>query len=258
MASRCGGLRLCDQASYWLGKEDTRMKLQMNPYSLHSLTYLHVSVMLLSWVVTSIAQQPISKEKALNLAGNVHVILDHKCNECHGSQLVKPDGKFGYVLDLKRMADNEDYIVRGKPQNSELFRLVNQGEMPPDDHPKTPPLTGEEKDIVRRWIQAGAPHELPAALPKRSFTVAEPAKPKSTKDAKIALDVRDQPASQLFAEIANQAHIEITYTAPTNEPRLSITLKNGTLIEALDYLVLCGNLTLRWEGEKVVICPPKL
>lgn len=204
-----------------------------------------------------LAQQPVSKDKALDLAGNVHVIFEHKCNECHGSQLKKPEGKFGYVLDLKRMADNEDYVVRGKPQKSELFRLVNEGEMPPDDHPKTPPLTGDEKDVVRRWIQAGAPHELPAVLPKRTFATPAPAKPKVIKDIRVTLDERNQPAGQLFADIAKQAKIEIAYTAPKHEPKLSITLKNGKLSEALDYLVLCGNLTLAWDGEKAVIGPHK-
>jgi hypothetical protein len=45
--------------------------------------------------------------------------------------------------ELQRLADNLDYIERGKPHRSEIYRLVNDGEMPPDDHPKTPPLTGE-------------------------------------------------------------------------------------------------------------------
>lgn len=210
-------------------------------------------LLLIAMTVAASAQQPVSKDKALDLAGNVHVIFEHKCNECHGSQLKKPEGKFGYVLDLKRMADKEDYVIRGKPQKSELFRLVNEGEMPPDDHPKTPPLTGEEKDVVRRWIQAGAPHELPAVLPKRTFAAAAPAKAKSSKDIRVTLDVRDQPAGQIFDDLAKQAHIEIAYIAPTNEPKLSITFKNGPLNEALDYLALCGNLTLRWEGEKAVI-----
>jgi len=210
-------------------------------------------LLLIVSAIAANAQQPVSKDKALDLAGNVHVIFEHKCNECHGSQLKKPEGKFGYVLDLKHMADNEDYVIRGKPQKSELFRLVNEGEMPPDDHPKTPPLTGDEKDVVRRWIQAGAPHELPAVLPKRTFVTPAAAKPKSAKDIRITLDVRDQPAGRVFADLAKQAHIEIAYTAPTNEPKLSVTFKNGPLNEALDYLVLCGNLTLRWEGEKAVI-----
>lgn len=215
----------------------------------------HVTILLMASAFAANSQQPVFNDKALVLAGNVYVIFEHKCNECHGSQLKKPEGKFGYVLDLKHMADNEDYVIRGKPQRSELFRLVNEGEMPPDDHPKTPPLTGEEKDIVRRWIEAGAPHELPPVLPKRTFVTPAPAKAKSPKDIRVTLDIRNLPAGQIFAEIAKQAQIEIAYNSPRNEPKLSITFKNGPLSEALDYLVLCGGLTLRWEGEKAVIGP---
>ena len=215
-------------------------------------------LLILALVASANAQQPVSKEQALDLAGNVHVIFEHKCNECHGAHLKKPEGKFGHVLDLKRMADNAEYIVRGKPAQSEMYRLVNEGEMPPDDHPKTPPLTGDEKDIVRRWIQAGAPHELPAVLPKRSFATASPASANAAinvKTKRITLEVRDRPAGEVFADIDKQSGLQLHYTAPQHEPRLSITLKNGTIAEALDYLILCGNLTLTWDGATAKIGP---
>ena len=71
------------------------------------------------------AQQPPSREKALHLAGNVHVIFEHKCNECHGSHLKKPEGKFGHVLDLKRLADNLD--ARTKELSAGLSRFTGSG-----------------------------------------------------------------------------------------------------------------------------------
>ncbi len=202
------------------------------------------------------AEQTVSKEKALDLAGNVQVIFERKCNECHGSHLDKPEGKFGHVLDLRRMADNLDYVVRGKAWQSELFRLVDEGEMPPDDHPKTPPLTGEEKDIVRRWIQAGAPHELPAVLPKRLFAESAPSKTEADaglRQKKVTLDLRDQPASAVFAEIGRQSGLAIDYAAPKREPRLSITIKDGTAAETLEYLALCGDFALRWNGDTAIL-----
>jgi len=207
---------------------------------------------------TALGQQPVSKEKALDLAGHVHVIFERKCNECHGAHLEKPDGKFGHVLDLKRMADNAEYIHRGKPHKSEIFRLVNEGEMPPDDHPKTPPLTGEEKDMVRRWIQAGAPHELPEVLPKRVFLDPPPSAlaEGGAKNKRVTLDLHEQPASEVFAEIAKLSGVVIRYTASKNEPRLSIRVKNGTVGEVLDYLALNGNLVLRWNGETAQLGPP--
>lgn len=202
------------------------------------------------------AQQTVSKEKALDLAGNVHVIFEHKCNECHGSHLDKPEGKFGHVLDLRRMADNPDYVVRGKVSRSELYRLVEEREMPPDDHADTPPLTGEENDVVRRWIQAGAPHELPAVLPERLFAESAPATTPANsglRQKKVSLDLREQPASAVFAEVGKQSGLTIDYSAPKNEPRLSVTIKEGTAAETLEYLALCGNLALRWNGDTAIL-----
>ena len=52
-------------------------------------------------------------------------------------------------------------IVPGKPDSSDLYDMVLHDEMPGEDA-NVPPLTPAEKDIVKRWIEAGAPHDLPA------------------------------------------------------------------------------------------------
>ena len=101
------------------------------------------------------------KEEKLKLASAVYTVFEAKCADCHGSHLPKPKGKFGYVLDLKRVAANEKYIVPGDPKASELFQMVKNDEMPGEDA-DVPPLTDEEKKLVERWVQIGAPHEIPA------------------------------------------------------------------------------------------------
>ena len=107
------------------------------------------------------------------LAGRVREIFEAKCVDCHGSELPRPKGKFGYVLDLKRVAANPEYIVRGHPEKSDLYDMVFKEDMPGEDA-NVPPLTKDEKDIVRRWIEAGAPE--PAASAERPATaVASPA-----------------------------------------------------------------------------------
>jgi uncharacterized membrane protein len=124
--------------------------------------------LLLSLLLASAAHAqapPASPEEPLRLAQRVRDIFEAKCLDCHGPELPRPKGKFGYVLDLKRMADNPDYVVRGDPQESELYLMVESDEMPGEDAP-VPPLTPEEKEFVRRWIEIGAPGDLP--------TVAEP------------------------------------------------------------------------------------
>jgi uncharacterized membrane protein len=98
----------------------------------------------------------------VKLAGQVHEIFESKCLDCHGPELPRPKGKFGYVLDLKRVAENPDYIERGHPDQSELYKMVLDDEMPGEDA-NVPPLTKEEKDIVKQWIEAGAP-DAPQAV----------------------------------------------------------------------------------------------
>jgi uncharacterized membrane protein len=116
-----------------------------------------------------------SKDEKLQLAAQVHQIFEAKCADCHGGHLPKPKGKFGYILDLGRVAKNVEYVVAGKPIDSEIFQMVKNNEMPGEDA-DVPPLTPEELKIVERWIQIGAPGELPSKLPDSPAVAAAPAR----------------------------------------------------------------------------------
>src|SRR3954447_22939546 len=91
-----------------------------------------------------------------DVAAEVRAVFAARCAACHGSDLAKPKGRFGYVLDLPRVAGNPEMVVRSRPEESELWILVQHGEMPPDDSPAGR-LTAEEKEVIRRWIADGAP-----------------------------------------------------------------------------------------------------
>ncbi len=118
-----------------------------------------------------------SHEDALKTAAEVRDIFETKCLDCHGPELPRPKGKFGYVLDLKRVAENPKYVVRGKPEDSDLYDMVLHNDMPGEDA-NVPPLTDEEKETVRHWIEIGAPGELPFSKEKEvPAVVVENAKP---------------------------------------------------------------------------------
>ncbi len=105
------------------------------------------------------------KDEQVKLTMEVRTIFETKCLDCHGAELPRPKGKFGYVLDLKRVAANPKFIVRGQPEKSDLYDLVFHDEMPGEDA-NVPALTKEEKEKVRRWIEVGAPGELPPGVEK--------------------------------------------------------------------------------------------
>ncbi|HEY0966573.1 MAG TPA: c-type cytochrome domain-containing protein [Opitutaceae bacterium] len=108
------------------------------------------------------------------LAGEVREIFRTSCIECHGADLASPDGEFGYVLDLPRIAANPDMVVPGDPAKSEIYLLVLHDEMPGEDSDHGP-LSLVQKETIRRWIElgalapdpvaavAGAPADTPAA-----------------------------------------------------------------------------------------------
>jgi uncharacterized membrane protein len=118
------------------------------------------------------------KAEGVRLAGQVVEIFKAKCADCHGSQLAKPKGRFGYVLDLKRMALNPELVVPGKPAESELYRLIETDEMPGEDA-DVGAMSPEEKATVRQWIAIGAPvgnvvvAEAPATVTPKNLSVID-------------------------------------------------------------------------------------
>jgi mono/diheme cytochrome c family protein/uncharacterized membrane protein len=120
----------------------------MNRTILGILTFLTVS---LAWQAAALAG-----DDPRDLAGEARAIFATKCTNCHGPNLAKPKGRFGYVTDLRRVAANREMVVPGEPDESELWQLIKRGEMPPANSP-TGPLSVEQKEVIRRWIAVGAP-----------------------------------------------------------------------------------------------------
>ncbi len=119
----------------------------------------------------------VSREVALKTAMEVRDIFEAKCLDCHGPELPRPKGKFGYVLDLKRVAENPEYVIPRLPEESELYQMVLNDEMPGEDA-NVPPLTTAEKETVRRWIEMGAPGEgLPVREKEPPAVIVAQAKP---------------------------------------------------------------------------------
>ena len=71
-----------------------------------------VGLLLALPLVPVLSAQTLSTPQVL--AGQVHDLFAVKCIECHGADLERPRGKFGYVLDLARVAANPKMVLPGK------------------------------------------------------------------------------------------------------------------------------------------------
>lgn len=83
------------------------------------------------------------------IADEVREIFRANCVECHGADVLEPKGEFGYVLDLGRVAADSAKVVPGRPDDSELYLLIRDEEMP-GENARSGPLDTAQKELVRR------------------------------------------------------------------------------------------------------------
>ena len=114
----------------------------------------------LSWLVflsVSVANEPI------DFTRTVRPILSNKCFACHGPD--EAERQAGLRLDDAKVAKAElesgaTAILPGDPEASELIRRITHSDesqrMPPAEFGK--PLTFDEIEVFRRWIEQGAPY----------------------------------------------------------------------------------------------------
>lgn len=100
------------------------------------------------------------------LARQAQEVLKTYCYSCHGAEYKIPrlDVLNLQVLTAKRI-DEPSYVQPGDPHTSEIWtRMGVQQDMPPEDITRRP--SDEEREIVKRWIEVGAPQ---ATDPERTF-----------------------------------------------------------------------------------------
>src|SRR5262249_28010886 len=114
---------------------------------------------------------------------DIRPILSDNCFACHGPD--SANRKAGLRLDQEQglfgMRDGGAPVVRGKPAESELFVRITSANarelMPPEKSHKK--LTAAQKELLKRWIEQGAPWE-----PHWSLVAAKrPATPRVTQAA---------------------------------------------------------------------------
>ncbi|MEZ6004437.1 MAG: c-type cytochrome domain-containing protein [Planctomycetota bacterium] len=113
---------------------------------------------------------------AHGLMGATRAMLIERCGECHtpASQDRKGKRAVSDIGDLALVRD--EFVDPGNPDNSDLWIMIVDGEMPPPDSDVAPP-TEDEMALLRAWIQADAPVPATGDAPKAQ-TPAAPEEPR--------------------------------------------------------------------------------
>jgi hypothetical protein len=128
-----------------------------------------------------------------NYERDILPIFKERCTYCHGEDEQKSGLSLHALGHLKRGGDRAVSVVPGKSEESLLYKaLVEAGDipkMPLDDDP----LSKAEIDIVKRWIDAGAPGWKETPLARRivktdhwSFQpIADPTPPQLSDSSRV-------------------------------------------------------------------------
>lgn len=111
------------------------------------------------WSLLSLLLFPAAAPAAdADLAKQAREVLKANCYRCHGQEGAV-EGGMNYILDLGKLVQRKK-VIAGAPDKSPLYKkIVNNLMPPPDDKPRP---SDAEREVLRRWIEAGAPTEAVA------------------------------------------------------------------------------------------------
>lgn len=83
----------------------------------------------------------------------VQSIFGQKCGKCHSDKVRKGDLDLSTIAGIRRGGESGEDLVAKKIDDSYLWSLIAEGEMPPEDEPA---LDDHEREAIQRWILAGS------------------------------------------------------------------------------------------------------
>src|SRR5947209_8296898 len=114
---------------------------------------LHLAIGLLAACSVSLAEVP-------PFESNVLPILQSNCVPCHSDKVRMKDLNLSAYESLMKGSESGPVVVPGKPEESRLYQLVQEGKMPVGK----PRLSEKEMAAIRAWIEGGA---LPSSAGKK-------------------------------------------------------------------------------------------
>ncbi|MBI3839449.1 MAG: PSD1 domain-containing protein [Planctomycetia bacterium] len=137
------------------------IEADMRFYPTHSRRRAALAV-LLTLPTIMIAQTVAADESpsGVQFENDILPILTAHCFKCHGLEARKAGLDLRTVGLMVRGGENGAAIVKGSAKESMLYERIADRSMPPE---KELPLTDAKIDLIRRWLDAGAPSANPDA-----------------------------------------------------------------------------------------------
>jgi serine/threonine-protein kinase len=161
------------------------------------------------------------------LAGQARKVFETYCYRCHGKNGSKK-GKINYIVDLKQLVAKE-IVVPGKPAESVLYAKLTDAMDPMPPEGETPRPGKAEIEVVRRWIEGGAPADAGGSEPKKT---AE----KFVSERDVLVAIRDHLRKTEALSRKFQRYYTLTHFFNNPERRDQLPLYRAALAKLLNSL----------------------
>jgi WD40 repeat protein len=129
-----------------------------------------------TWAILSAPHPSLADDEkaAISFSRDIKPVLADNCFGCH--QPARDRG--GYIMtDFEQLLEGGDSgdpaVVPGKSQESYLLEMIeHDGKAKAAMPPNAPPLTTDEVELIKNWIEAGAVNDSPQTAPR--FNAANP------------------------------------------------------------------------------------
>ena len=132
-------------------------------------------------VAKSLASQPAATSGSVVFATQVRPILAARCYACHGPDIQQNGLRLDSLEAILVGGNNGRVVIPGDSQKSHLVRRMLGLERPQMPY-GAPPLSTEQIDLVREWVDEGAPgpdsmERLAVASPVKHWAYIKPERP---------------------------------------------------------------------------------
>lgn len=124
---------------------------------------------------------PAADSASVAFASQIRPILAARCYQCHGPDVQQNGLRLDSVEGILAGSANARVVIPGDSQKSHLVRRLLGLERPQMPY-GAPPLSTEEIELVRKWVDEGAPglgavEPVAAAAPVRHWAYIKPERP---------------------------------------------------------------------------------
>jgi hypothetical protein len=173
---------------------------------------------------------------APDFATQIAPLLVHHCLECHDAATRKGGLDLSRRESVQSGGDSGTAIVAGRPSESLLWQRVESDEMPHD----RPPLSGEQKRLLREWIDGGAPWTVDAIEPADYRKASETSVPwvqrltnaeyVATVRAATGVDIEREARELLPPEVRADGFTNTAYNLAVDLPHIEAYSRLAALI----------------------------